>query len=67
MIDFRDIYYKVGIKLAEEHFDFRTTEDQKELVDKHLKNYLLEKLSEATTSSTFIDSTNEVTVETLVD
>ena len=67
MNDFRDIYYKVGIKLAEEHFDFRTTEEQKELVDKHLKNYLLEKLSEVTKTSTFIDSTNEVPIETLVD
>lgn len=67
MTELKDIYFKVGMNLAKEDFDFRATEDQKELVDKHLKNYLLEKLSEATTSSTFIDSTNEVPVETLVD
>lgn len=66
MIELKDIYFKVGMNLAKEDFDFRATEDQKELVDKHLKEYLKDKLSEIT-SSQIKDSNNEVSVETLVD
>lgn len=66
MIELKDIYFKVGMNLAKEDFDFRATEDQKELVDKHLKEYLKDKLSEIT-SSQIKDSNNEVSVEILVD
>ena len=66
MIELKDIYFKVGMNLVKEDFDFRATEDQKELVDKHLKEYLKDKLSEIT-SSQIKDSNNEVSVEILVD
>ena len=66
MFEFRDIYFKVGINLAKNNFDFRTTGVQKEQVDKYLKVYLIDKLNEIN-SSQINNSNNEITVETLVD
>lgn len=66
MIELRDIYSKVGIKLAMQDFDHATRDEQKQLVDKDLKTYLIEKISEICKTPTFEDPENVISVEELV-
>ena len=41
---FTDIYYKVDSKIVAQGFDQKDIEEQKQLIDKELKNYMLEKI-----------------------
>lgn len=66
MNSFMDIYFKAGMELASKSFDFRTIEEQKQLVDETLKVYLIEKLSEINSKSISEEAKNEISVEDLV-
>lgn len=43
---FTDIYYTVDSKIVEQDFDQKDIEEQKQLIDKELKNYMLKKIYE---------------------
>ena len=66
MIELKDIYSKVGIKLAMQDFDLATPEEKKQLVDTNIKTYLIEKISEINETATFEDPENAISVEELV-
>lgn len=66
MIELKDIYPKVGIKLAMQDFDFATPKEKKQLVDKNIKTYLIEKINEINETETFEDTENAISVEELV-
>lgn len=66
VISLMDVYGKVGYKLAEEKFDVQSPEIKKQLVDKNLKQYLIEKISKINEIPAFSDPDNEISVEDLV-
>lgn len=66
VISLMDVYRNVGYKLAEESFDVQSTETKKQLVDMHLKQYLIEKISKMKGVPLFSDPSNEISVEDLV-
>lgn len=67
MVNLMDIYYKVGMSLAEQDFDFQEPEVKKQLVDTSLKTYLIEKISEINSTPALTDPENKISTEDLVD
>ena len=64
MFRINDVYRKMGIKLDKQHFFTKDFDEQRDLVDKELKNYLKEKINELG----YNPKTNEdTTVNNLVD
>lgn len=68
MLRMNDIYFKVGSSLARDDFDFKNVEEKKMLVDKELKNYLIEKINENGTKLISESSHNDgITTNDLVE
>lgn len=64
---FSDIYYQMNIKLIEKDYYYANQNDKKELVEKALCEYMIEKLIENNRAKLIIDKKLEVKTNNLID
>jgi len=64
---FSDIYYQMNIKLIENDYYFANQLDKKELLEKALSEYMVEKLIQNHAAKFMIDNKPEVNTESLID